>query len=160
MYILEAGDDLFRVVERTPLQSCQCGGERVEVISRAPVRVLAWKIWTTSRVEVTKCNFGCSMNRCAADGHNKPSRSGKHGIISTRVITFELRSSVRNGIQMPQGIYLTKPEFYLMHGMQKFLKKSVKSLDSCPLSLLLFANAECAAQPPRLLDAAPRAPAS
>jgi hypothetical protein len=45
-----AGDSLFRVVQRVPLPAAADGSQRVEVVNKAAIRVLAWKIWTSNRV--------------------------------------------------------------------------------------------------------------
>ena len=45
-----AGDGLFRVVERTSLPDGPQGSKRVEVVNKAAIRVLAWKLWSTSNV--------------------------------------------------------------------------------------------------------------
>jgi hypothetical protein len=45
-----AGDSLFRVVKRLPLPAASDGSQCVEVVNKAAIRVLAWKIWTSNRV--------------------------------------------------------------------------------------------------------------
>lgn len=45
-----AGDRLFRVAERKALSDGPQGSRRVEVVNKAAIRVLAWKLWSTSRV--------------------------------------------------------------------------------------------------------------
>lgn len=48
-----AGDSLFRVAARQPMTADTTAGggcQRVQVTTRAAIRVLAWKIWTVSDV--------------------------------------------------------------------------------------------------------------
>lgn len=48
--LIAAGDSLFRVAERVPLPPSSNDNEMSEVVTKAAVRILKWKIWTTNRV--------------------------------------------------------------------------------------------------------------
>lgn len=91
-----AGDSLFRVVKRLPLPAAPDGSQRVEVVNKAAIRVLAWKIWTSNRVvyqisprKAAKQSQESSKSEDAAEECNNS--SGNPG---ARTVSFKLLSSV------------------------------------------------------------------
>lgn len=96
-----AGDKLFRVVERRELPpTSPQGGRRVEVVNRAAIRVLAWKLWSTSNViyevhEQPVSSSSCSstssgVSEAAGPGQEQQQQEGG----GHERVTFELVSSV------------------------------------------------------------------
>jgi hypothetical protein len=97
-----AGDKLFRVVERKELPPSPTGSRRVEVVNKAAIRVLAWKLWSKSNViyEIKSGNSGgfescigqCSSRRMLAKSQQQQQQQEEEE--EGERVSFELVSSV------------------------------------------------------------------
>jgi hypothetical protein len=100
-------------VQRLPLPAAPDGSECVEVVNKAAIRVLAWKIWTSNRVvykialtqgaahaasQLPQC--ACSSQQAAPQEGSSSSSSNSSSSSSNmqevpRTVSFNLLSSVR-----------------------------------------------------------------
>lgn len=97
-----AGDSLFRVVQRTALPPDADGSQRVEVVNKAAIRVLAWKLWTTNRVVYEIAGPSAAEQTSASDHDQNSSAVVKPGqrcacdaaVQQGHSVRFQLSSSV------------------------------------------------------------------
>eukprot|EP00879_Flechtneria_rotunda_P026136 GHRR01027842.1.p1 GENE.GHRR01027842.1~~GHRR01027842.1.p1 ORF type:complete len:172 (+),score=21.46 GHRR01027842.1:222-737(+) len=105
-----AGDSIFKVVERQQLPAAADGSQRVAVVNKAAIRVLAWKLWTSNKVVHRIMSYtpqqaasqaghckpdGCHANNQGADAETSiKSCAAKDKVPSAASVLFQLTSSV------------------------------------------------------------------
>jgi hypothetical protein len=107
------------VVQRLPLPAAPDGSQQVEVINKAAIRVLAWKLWTANRVvykiapqqaaaqplqcacrsQQTSESSGGACYACDTTSNSSSSNSSSSLQEEQRTVSFNLLSSVSNSKQ-------------------------------------------------------------